>query len=127
MNALAVATNGHISPPLQAMQKCLAARRGLVKPVGVKVCLVPEVQARIATPVCERPPPVEAPASLPKPKVALKVTAQRQKIARVSVKQTSPAPADGPGKAVPAKPTVKVKKNGNGKKLPNLTMKKKLT
>lgn len=127
MNALAIATSGHISPPLQAMQMCLAARRGLVKPVGVKVCLVPEVQVRIATPVCDRPPPVEAPPSLPKPKVALKATAQRQKIALVSIKQTSPAPSDGPGTTMPAKPTVKVKKNGNGKRLPKLTMKKKLT
>jgi hypothetical protein len=129
VNALAIMTGGHVCPPMVAMQQCLAARRGLVKPVGVKVCRVPEVVARVATPACQRPPVIEVPAAAPKPKVEVQATKRKPMVAHVAVKETSPAPSDsGPlGPPSTNKPTVRVKKNGNGKKRPTLKMKKKLT
>jgi len=126
MNALALVTRGMVSPPFQAMQKCLAIRDGLVRPVSVKPIISVAATARISLQKKDHLPiPLVAQV---KPKPTIKAKVIDDTTVKISVKDTAPAPAPSSPSSSPApsKPTVTVKKNGNGNgHKPKLQVKKK--
>lgn len=129
MNALAIATGGMIAPSLCALLARNARREGLVKPVSAKVIVeeCPPV-ARIRVVPKPLPPPISHQLFPTPSKPIIRASSASTKtngVARVSVGKKAAAPPGpaAPTQAVP-KPTVRVRKNGNGRKRPKLKIKK---